>query len=171
MSISSVEVVSPRYAGIDHVDKVRVYRQARVAEYLIVDITGEPVELTGYRLTSTGAYYKGASRRRWDSLATGLRFQVGKGPMELILSSLLTGERLLTSGEETLARRKAEVAQRIAEQRAAAEAKAKAQYRQERTRTGWKRGAEHCGQRLKRSRGGAPAVGRGGPGRSRARER
>jgi len=115
-----IEVVSPRYREIDERDKVRIYQRAGVPEYLIVDVTTTPVELTGYRLDRSGRYRRHGSKRRWLSRTTGLRFRSGSGPLELLVEDAATGERLLTSAEEAMVRRAEAIARRVAEQRAEA---------------------------------------------------
>ncbi len=102
-----IEVISPRYRELDEQDKLEIYRQAGIPEYLIVDITKTPVELTGYRSSASGRYQAspGGSFVSWK---TGLAFSAGTGDLEIVVEDVETGERLLTSSEEGAARRVAE---------------------------------------------------------------
>ncbi len=134
-----IEVISPRSVEIDLTDKVEIYRQAGVPEYLIVNILKTPVELSGHRLHSTGRYHR-SPRGHWLSRTTGLRFSSGTKAREVVVENSATGERLLTSFEEAAmravaeqraadeaaARRKEAAARAAAEQRAADEAVARA---------------------------------------------
>ena len=99
-----IEVISPRYRDLDEKDKLAIYRQARIPEYLIVDITTTPPTLTGYRLTEEGRYRQ-SRPDRFLSPATGLRFSAGSAALEIVVEDAASGERLLTSSEEAAARK------------------------------------------------------------------
>ena len=102
-----IEVVSPRYREIDEKDKLEIYRRGRIPEYLIVDITKTPIELTGYRLDASGRY-RPSSKDSFRSKTTGLRFRPGSEDLEIVVEDVETGTRLLTSSEESTLRRQAE---------------------------------------------------------------
>jgi Uma2 family endonuclease len=101
-----IEVISPRYREIDLSDKALIYEQAGVPEYLAIDITESPLQLFGHRLSSEGRYWKQPGT--FISEATGLRFEAGDEPGEIIVTCIATGKRLLSSSEEAEARQVAE---------------------------------------------------------------
>ena len=103
-----IEVISPRYRELDETDKVTIYREAGIPEYLIVDITTTPLALTGYRLDDEGNY-QGSPPDRFLSPSTGLIFSAGSKDLEIVVEDVESGERLLTSFEEGAARRALEV--------------------------------------------------------------
>ena len=119
-----IEVVSPRYREIDEKDKLEIYRRAKIPEYLIVDITATPIELTGYRLSAPGRYRR-SPRGPFRSKTTGLRFSAGSEKLEIVVEDVETGTRLLTSTEESTLRRQETAARQAAEQRVAEEAEAR----------------------------------------------
>jgi colicin import membrane protein len=122
-----IEVTSPHYRTIDLEDKVEIYCRAGIREYLILDILATPIALIGYRLTAAGRYRRNASRARFFSQSTGLRFLRGRDLGELVVEDAASGRRLLWPHEEARARSLAE--QRWlqeAEMRAAAEAELEA---------------------------------------------
>ncbi len=102
-----IEVISPRYRELDEKDKLEIYRRARIPEYLIVDITKTPIELIGNRLDASGRYQRNAEGV-FRSETTGLAFSAGSEELEIVVEDVATGERLLTSSEESEARRAAE---------------------------------------------------------------
>lgn len=110
-----LEVVSPHYQGDDTV-KVKLYCQAGVKEYLIVNPSAgdqrQDYRITGYRLV--GQQYEpiepDSEGRLWSD-TTGLFFGVSADKRELILTTA-NGEKLLTAREEKQAR-KAEAQARL----------------------------------------------------------
>lgn len=107
-----VEVVSPRYPG-DDTDKVAIYQQAGIAEYIIIDPHSDkeaaPFTLQGYRLAG-GLYQKMRpdAEGRLLSKTTGIYFGLSESRRRVILTEAATGTRLLTPAEESTARRAAE---------------------------------------------------------------
>jgi Uma2 family endonuclease len=118
-----IELISPRYEEIDRRDKLRIYERAGVPEYLIIDITSDPVRIDAYRMSPAGTYLR-CPPGRFES-HTGLCFRAGSEPHEIIVEDAATGERLLTSREEAEARRAETEARKAAERRAAQEAEAR----------------------------------------------
>ncbi len=116
-----IEVISPRYREIDEQDKLEIYRRARVLEYLIVDITKNPIELAGHRLSGSGRY-RSSESGTFRSVSTGLAFSAGSEALEIVVEDIETGERLLTSSEEAALRREEAAARTAAERRADEEA-------------------------------------------------
>jgi Uma2 family endonuclease len=120
-----VEVVSPLSSSIrktDLVDKVEVYRQAGIAEYLIVDSTRSDCRfrLLGHRLEGSGSFARYEpiepdDQGRVLSETTGLWFQVSPDGNRVLLSEAATGRRLLTREEEETLRKEAEERARRAE--------------------------------------------------------
>ncbi len=102
-----IELISPRYEEIDRRDKVRIYEQAGVPEYLIIDITTTPTRIDSYHMNHAGAYLR-CPPGRFQSHTTGLSFRPGTEPLEIIVEDAATRERLLTSREEAKARKEAE---------------------------------------------------------------
>jgi Uma2 family endonuclease len=122
-----IEVVSPRDARIrrtDEVDKVKLYQQVGIAEYLLVDLprraTRHRFRLKGYRLDAGGSYrpIEPDAQGRLLSATTKLRFGVSAQGDWIDIYDAETGERLRTSLEE-------EEGRKAAEERAAREAAAR----------------------------------------------
>ncbi len=107
-----IEVMSPNYHG-DDTDKVEIYEEAGVREYIILNPHQKdrtvPFELTGYRLVS-GEYRDIVPDPDGSLLSetTGIRFAIGPDERKLILTDAVTGEELLSAKEEHLTRVKAE---------------------------------------------------------------
>jgi Uma2 family endonuclease len=112
-----IELISPRYEEIDRRDKLQIYERAGVPEHLIIDITSTPVRIDAYRMSPAGTYLR-CPPGHFESHTTGLCFKAGTGRLEINVEDAATGERLLTSHEESAARR-------AAERRAASEAEAR----------------------------------------------
>jgi hypothetical protein len=114
-----VEVVSPHYAG-DDTDKVAIYQQAGIAEYIILNPHFEThqldFELQGYRLID-GQYepMESDAQGRLLSETTGVWFEIGATGYSLVLTDAMMGERLLTDEEEYEARLEAEARATAAE--------------------------------------------------------
>jgi Uma2 family endonuclease len=119
-----MEVMSPGYLG-DDTNKVTLYAQAGIAEYLLIkpDLTHEipRYELSGYRLES-GVYQPLAPNERGQLLSQTLQlwFEVADQGQQVRVTDVRTGQPLLTQIEEAAARLAAEA-------RAQAEAEAHAQ--------------------------------------------
>jgi Uma2 family endonuclease len=101
----AIEVVSeePEQQSADHEGKVRVYEQAQVPEYIILDPPSPPEDrcrLTGYRLNAAGRYEPIVpdAEGRLLSRTTGLWLVPAQRTVHLIDSA--TGEQLLTGDEE-----------------------------------------------------------------------
>jgi Uma2 family endonuclease len=140
-----VEVVSSRthrHRQADYVDKVDIYQQAGVAEYVIVDpqrhLVVPRLRISGYRRDVRDRYrpIEPDAEGRILSETTGVWFRVSPDDGRLGLIDVATGERLLTAEEhaaqEAAARRVAEeqaareaAARRVAEEQAAREAAAR----------------------------------------------
>jgi len=143
-----VEVVSSRTAEhrrADYEEKVRIYEQAGVPEYQLVDpqlhLKAPRMRISGHRLDASGLYQDIEPDRagRLLSETTGVWFTVSADGQRLWLVDAETGEKLLTSREtddrveqEAAARQHAEalaeraaVAQRLAEELAEREAAAR----------------------------------------------
>jgi Uma2 family endonuclease len=110
-----VEVVSPlssRIRQTDLVSKVDVYRQAGIAEYLIVDCTRRDrrFRLLGYRLAGPARYQpiEPDDQGRLLSETTGLWFQVSPDGSRVLISEYPAGRPLLTRQEEKTLRKAAE---------------------------------------------------------------
>ena len=112
-----IEVISDRDARIrrtDLVDKVEVYEQAEIPEYLLVDPPGpatrDRFELILYRLDAEGRYRRIApdAQGRLLSKMAGVWFTVSPEGDRVLLFDAATGERLMTSAEEEASRRDAE---------------------------------------------------------------
>jgi Uma2 family endonuclease len=126
-----IEIVSPSTAEIrkvDEDDKVWVYSQAGIPEYILLYLPrprkGGKIWPSGYRLGSQGQYsvIEPDAQGRIFSVTTGLWFAPGK---RIQVVDGRTGERLLYSNEEEAGRKAAEEkAAREAEGRRAAEAEA-----------------------------------------------
>ncbi len=107
-----VEVMSPGYPG-DDTKKVKIYQQAGVTEYIILNPHFEnkslPMELTGYRLI--GKQYQPIlpdAQGRLLSQTVRVKFGVDETKRNLILTHASSGQKLLTNKEEQAARLKAE---------------------------------------------------------------
>lgn len=108
-----IEVVSPNYAG-DDTDKVAIYEEAGVAEYIIVDPHAKQeekrqCELSGYRLA--GSTYRPLvpdADGRLFSETTGLWIGLDERKQWVQLTDAASGERLLTAEEEKTTRQAAE---------------------------------------------------------------
>ena len=116
-----IEVISPRDSRIrrtDEVDKVALYEQIGVREYLLVDTprraTAHRFRVRGYRLGPDGRYRPIEPDRegRLLSEATGLWFGVSPNGDRIEVFDALTGARLLTpqEAEEGLKAAEAELA-------------------------------------------------------------
>jgi Uma2 family endonuclease len=113
-----VEVISPLSSSIrrtDLVDKVGVYRQAGIEEYLIVDSTRRDrrFSLLGHRLEGSGSFARYEpiepdDQGRVLSETTGIWFQVSPDGNRILLFEAATGQRLLTWEEEETLRKAAE---------------------------------------------------------------
>lgn len=115
-----IEVISPRYREIDEKDKLEIYRRAEIPEYLIIDITKTPIELTGHRINASGRYQPD-SGGSFKSEITGLTFSAGTEDLEIVVEDVETGARLLTSSEEATLRQQETSARQTAERRVAEE--------------------------------------------------
>ncbi|HKV09839.1 MAG TPA: Uma2 family endonuclease [Thermoanaerobaculia bacterium] len=109
-----IEVVSddPKQRDNDYKAKVRIYQQAGVREYLILDPayhTGDPF-WAGYRLDPGGRYRPIApdAEGRIFSETTGLWFGIDPDGRSLRIVDAITGERLKTSEEARQAAQDAE---------------------------------------------------------------
>ena len=111
-----IEVVSPLYRHHDYTSKLKIYEQAGVEEYLIVEPKeGEPFGLIGYRLDDGGRYQPIPTDAggRLSSRTTGLWFSPYPEPdfdrdRYLIVEDSATGERLRTPAEAEARARDAE---------------------------------------------------------------
>jgi Uma2 family endonuclease len=112
-----IEVVSPLNARIrrtDEVDKVELYEQVGVQEYLLVNpprkATGNRFRLSGYRLGPNCRYktIEPDEHGRLLSETTGLRFGVSAHGDRIEVFDAATGERLRSPEEEVAAREAAE---------------------------------------------------------------
>lgn len=127
-----IEVVSPRDARIrraDVADKVRIYEQAGIPEYVIVDSTRRDrgYRLLGYRLSPAGRYLpiEPDAAARILSETTRLWFQVSPDGKRVLVFEHPGGRQLLNLEEtEEKARREAQ-ARREAEETARREARAR----------------------------------------------
>ncbi|MCP4352532.1 MAG: hypothetical protein GY795_44300 [Desulfobacterales bacterium] len=117
-----IEVMSPNYQG-DDTDKVEIYEEAGVSEYIILNPHQKdptvPFELTGYRLVQ-GEYRDiiPDSEGKLLSETTGIWFSVGSDGRRVILTDASTGEELLSAKEEHQIRLEAETRAKQAEHRA-----------------------------------------------------
>ena len=123
-----VEVVSPLNAATrqtDLVDKVALYRDAGIPEYIIVDSPGKrldgPFQLIGYRLDTGGRYLpmEPDAEGRLLSATTGIWFQVSPDGQRVLLFEQATGRRLLNLSEEMDLRQAEAKARQAAEEKAA----------------------------------------------------
>ena len=128
-----IEVVSPGAEArrADLTDKVALYQDAGIPEYLIVDsptnLTGLPFLLLGYRLDGSGRYQpmKPDAEGRLLSETAGIWFQVSPDGERIYLFEYPTGRRLLNLTEqEERANREADKALRETKARRTAEEKA-----------------------------------------------
>jgi Uma2 family endonuclease len=125
-----IEVVSdlaPELRRHDHVDKVEIYQQVGIPEYLILDPPIDSTQglWTGYRLGPDRRYRQIEPDRegRLLSETTGLLFGVDTDGKALHFCDARTGERLLDPHERLRRREAAEEQLRLeVEQRKAAEA-------------------------------------------------
>jgi Uma2 family endonuclease len=135
-----LEVVSPRSPRIrrvDEIDKVTLYQQVGVPEYLLVDLPRrrrKQYQLSGHRLDMAGVYQPIVpdEQGRLLSETTGLWFAISPEGNGVVIHDAATGELLRTSKEEederkleAQARKAAEVKAQTAEAKAAAEAEAR----------------------------------------------
>ncbi|HEX6903667.1 MAG TPA: Uma2 family endonuclease [Thermoanaerobaculia bacterium] len=125
-----IEVVSSKDAEVrrnDYVDKVRIYEQAGVPEYIILDppsrLTKNRFLLTGYRLEVGGKYQPIQPDPKGFLLSktTNLLFGAAEDGQTLQVIDAATGERLLTSLEVKEAQQREAEARKQAEERAAQE--------------------------------------------------
>ena len=134
-----IEIVSPEYPG-DKTDKVEIYRQAGVTEYIILDPHSKDEtaswELIGYRLI--GEEYQSIqpdSAGRLLSQTTGVHIGLGVQQRSLVLTDAVTDAPLMTASAakaladaEAKGRLAAETrAEAETEARLAAEARAEAE--------------------------------------------
>jgi Uma2 family endonuclease len=119
-----IEVISPHYPG-DDTDKVAIYRQAGIQEYLIVKPYGKDdikeYSVWGYRLV--GSQYQRIppnSAGFLPSQTTGVDFGVQPDRRGLIVFDHATGERLLSSEQREQLRELAERQAMVAKQEAEA---------------------------------------------------
>jgi len=122
-----IEIMSPNYPG-DDTDKVAIYEQAGIEEYIIINPHFEkdsrPLELSGYRLVA-GKYQPiiADAKGRLLSQTIGVKFGVSRrNPRQLILIDVHTNQPLLTNKAEKVARLKEQAARLKAEQLAEFEA-------------------------------------------------
>ncbi len=142
-----VEVISPRSPRIrrvDEIDKVTLYQQVGVPEYLRVDLPRRRrprYQISGHRLDQAGVYQSIVSDEQGRVLSetTGLWFSISSEGNRIVIQDVATGEFLRTSEEEeergdaaeakaaaeAEARQAAELKARAAEAKAAAEAEAR----------------------------------------------
>lgn len=108
-----VEMMSDGYPG-DDVEKVKIYEQAGVEEYIIINPhSNSPkpyYEMWGYRRNSVGKYQpiEPDTQGRIFSQTTQLWFSIEDFGQRLGVKDALTGKWLLTAKEEKSARIKAE---------------------------------------------------------------
>jgi Uma2 family endonuclease len=125
-----IELVSPPDPALrrnDYEDKVKIYQQAGVPEYVIMDPPfSRPgrLLLTGHRLGPGGRYrrIKPDAQGRLLSETTGLLFGVDEDGETLLVFDAVTGERLFFPDEQS--DRDAEARRQEAEARGAAEERA-----------------------------------------------
>jgi Uma2 family endonuclease len=103
-----IEIMSPNYPG-DDTEKVQIYQQAGVEEYVIINPYNKAHQLDytliGYRLKGTQYQpIKPDKQGRIKSQTTGVWFQVAEDHQSLILIDAHTNEKLLTAKEEKAAR-------------------------------------------------------------------
>jgi Uma2 family endonuclease len=126
-----MEVMSPGSPG-DDTNKVTLYAQAGIAEYLLIkpDLTDEipRYELSGYRLES-GVYQPLVPNERGQLLSQTLQlwFEVCDQGRQVRVTDVRTKRPLLTQIETEEARQQEQAARLVAEARAQAEAEAHAQ--------------------------------------------
>ncbi len=121
-----IEVVSPhdaRIREVDEVDKVQLYQQIKVPEYLLLELPREPsgrLRIFGHRLDSAGTYRDIVpdEQGRLLSETTGLWFSISPKGDQVVIRDVATGELVRTSKEEKKGRLRAEA-------KAAAEAAAR----------------------------------------------
>jgi Uma2 family endonuclease len=117
-----IEVVSPHYRAEDREDKVEIYEQAGVLEYVILDRVRRRRqmvnEVLGYRLVR--GIYRPITPNE-DGLiecqTVGLRF--GLEGARVVIEEIANGRRLRTHDEEVTAREQAEARAETAEARLA----------------------------------------------------
>ncbi len=124
LAIEVVSTTHKEYREKDKRDKVRIYEQAGVAEYLIVDPVsygrGEPYLLIGYRLDAAGRYQKiGPDDRGALHAETVDLYFVPDAERGVIVEVAATGLPLLYADEVEEALLAAEASLLDAEQRAA----------------------------------------------------
>jgi len=103
-----LEVVSPRSPRIrqtDEIDKVKLYQQVGVPEYLLVDLPRRRrprYQLSGHRLNQAGVYQPIVpdDQGRLLSEATGLWFAISPEGDGVVIHDVATGRLLRTSKEE-----------------------------------------------------------------------
>ena len=122
-----IEVMSPNYSG-DDTDKVTIYQQAGVDEYVIINRhvkdESKPFELTGYRLQGWQYHeIRPNAQGQLLSQTTGILVGLtGANKREVELIDRVTGKRLLSNEEEKVARLEAEIRAESEAQRAETEA-------------------------------------------------
>lgn len=100
-----LEVVSdePEHQSADHVDKVRIYERAQVAEYFILDPPSPPEDrcrLTGYRLNAAGRYEPIVPDANGRLLSRSTGLWLVPAQRTVYLFDATTDEPLLTGDEE-----------------------------------------------------------------------
>jgi Uma2 family endonuclease len=123
-----IEIVSPHYRQEDRRDKVKIYAQAGVQEYVIIDRfkrRGQMVnEVLGYELEEGVYWPKAPDEDGFIFCQTvGLRFGLDEDQVVVIDDG--TGERLLTYPEVVAKAQAAEAKARVAEAKAQAEVEAR----------------------------------------------
>jgi Uma2 family endonuclease len=118
-----IELTSKKTRKIDQTTKPALYARLGVREYFLFDPYGEYLEprLQGYRLVDRN--YELIREYPVRSALLGLELREENNTLRLY--NAVTGERLPTSDEEVLARRAAEAARTVAEERLEAEAEAR----------------------------------------------
>lgn len=129
-----IEIVSPsdyRIRRTDEKDKVLLYAQVGIPEYLLVDLprkrTGYRAQVRGLRLGADGRYHpiQPDGEGRLLSETTGLLFGVSPQGDRIDLFDARTGERLLNPVEEEEGHKAERAAREAAEKKAAREAQAR----------------------------------------------
>jgi Uma2 family endonuclease len=123
-----LEVLSEATESTDHEKKPAIYQRAGVEEYFILNQMTTPWRLEARRLhPATGRYRKvrPGERSRVASETLEVLFEVGEDKKSLVLTDLVTGERLRDHRGEAEARRAAEERYRAEAEARRAEAEAR----------------------------------------------
>ena len=129
-----IEMMSEGYPG-DDTKKVKIYEQAGVTEYLIINPHSNEAKpyfkMWGYRLNSVGKYQRIVPNKQNQLLSqtTHIWFCLSKKGQRLRLKDTVSGEWLLTHEESEVQR----LEEAKARQKAEAQAQVEAQARQEET--------------------------------------